>query len=193
VTREHLADLLIQCEYKSELAANLMDAVAKATGKDPDWLIEYVDDSLTLLKSGGGSTQVKFRKVEGHAKETCQLEGSSLCVKVAPGIPANEEKERRERQLARMKELSKKRKKAAKKRQAALEAQRAQEEVEAIERRRIKFADREAAAEAAEAEAPEVLVEETQERRLKKKRESRKKAQEAVEAEVPEWQKIRMQ
>ena len=190
VTREPLSDLLINCEYKTELVAVLMDTVSRVTGKDPDWLVEFIDDSLSLRRAAGGTTQVRFRKVEGLKKEKCELDGTSLCVKVAPGISAHEEKERRERQLLRMKELSKKRKKAAKKRQALLEQQRAMEEAEAIERRRVKFAEREAAAAAAAAQVgPEAEVAETAEKKLKKKRESKKKAQEAVQAEVPEWQR----
>jgi len=196
VTRQPLADLLISCDRKTELVAILMDAIAKATQKDPDWLVEFVDDSVKLRKAGGGSYPVTFRKDESCRskedlpKEKVTQEGGGLCIKVASGIPAHLEKERRERERVRIKELARKRKKQAKKRAAALEAQRADEEAEAIERRRIKFAEREAAAAAAPDAVDEVTEDMEKVMLKKKKRESRKKAkEEEAAAAVPEWQK----
>ena len=73
VTREELSDLLLQCEYKTELVATLMDTIAKATSKDPDWLVEYVDDSLAVRRAGGGRNGLG-----GHGHVHCGLADVSI-------------------------------------------------------------------------------------------------------------------
>lgn len=190
ISREPLEDLLLSCDRKTEMAAMVMDAVMQGTEKEPSWIVDFVDETVTCRRAQGPSIPVRFIKDEGCEPAECIYEGSGVAVKVASGISATEERERREREQLRARELAKKRKKAAKKRQKLLEAQRAKEEEEAIERRRIKFAQREA--EAAEAAAAPEMEEQSREKKLKKKRESKKKKQEEAQAEVPEWQKKAM-